>query len=526
MDNQIYTLYFFSFLVSFSSQNYYLGTQLMKSRFEKYANLILPAWQGYNRIKSNLISYPASNADFTALDKKSMRAYNSIRYHGAKSMFCYNPFVNLFFDTDGKAVACCRSHDYILGTYPEQNISDIWFGKKAEKMREYLRHNDLSMGCAYCENQVHSGRFQGLPSMHADKYAHSKSGMFPKIMELELSNRCNLECLMCSGRESSKIRENRENKPPLKQMYDAEFVHQLESFIPHLKEMHFYGGEPFLIEIYYDIWEAVKRIKPQLQLHAVTNGTVLNHRIENLMKALRFRLSVSLDSLNKENFENIRKGADFDQVMRNTDKFAELSSDSLVISHTPITLNKTETAAIVRFCNDHDYRLNLSFVEQPAAYAIWALMPEELNELLDLYEKDAADLKNTTLAARYNNKLFREWIEQVRFFRNRNRDILNKADEELPDQESLMIQLKAILEEASSMQVVKLNPESVFNAVQEEMAAAGHSVIARNALKSMLDSYNNAGNAKLVELGHITREDVREIVTNMLHPYDFFENRV
>ncbi len=498
----------------------------MKSHLEKYANLILPAWQAYNRIRSGLISYPGSKADFEALDKNSMQTYNSIRYHGAKKLFCYNPFVNLFFDIDGKAVACCRSHENVLGRYPDQSIKEIWFGQQAERMRDHMRYNDLSMGCSHCLHQIHSGRFQGLPSMHADKYAHSKSAKFPKIMELELSNRCNLQCLMCSGRESSKIREKREHKPPLKQIYDAEFVHQLKEFIPHLKEMHFYGGEPFLIPIYYDIWEAVKAINPKLKLHLVTNATVLNNQIETLLKALRFRLSVSLDSLEKEKFEYIRRGADFDRVMRNTEKFAGLSSDPLVISHTPITLNRKETADIVRFCNEHGYRLNLSFVEQPAELAIWALMPEQLDELLHHYESEVTGLKNDSIASGYNNRLFREWIGQIHFFRNKNQSILNITDTELPSRDSLMQQLKAALEEMSVRLDVEFYPDQIFMAVQKELRSDIHPAIAKAALKDILDACDNASDQVLADAAQTDPESVRKIVQDSLQSHRFFQNRL
>jgi MoaA/NifB/PqqE/SkfB family radical SAM enzyme len=75
------------------------------------------------------------------------------------------------------------------------------------------------------------------------------------MMELEIENTCNLECVMCIGELSSAIRKNRDKLPPIKSPYNEAFVEQLEEFIPHLKELRFNGGEPFLINSVFRIFE-------------------------------------------------------------------------------------------------------------------------------------------------------------------------------------------------------------------------------------------------------------------------------
>jgi hypothetical protein len=183
--------------------------------------------------------YPKSGNGFEAVSRETMSQYNSLRYHGAKKLFCYNPYVNIFFNVSGDAIACCRSHENILGTYPPQSIKEIWFGEKYEKMREHMLHNDLNMGCDYCKLQLESNRFHSMPSMIQDEFATSEKGIYPKTIELELSNKCNLECVMCSGRVSSSIRKNRENLPPLEIKYDDDFFQQLKEFIPHAENISF-----------------------------------------------------------------------------------------------------------------------------------------------------------------------------------------------------------------------------------------------------------------------------------------------
>lgn len=391
---------------------------------KKIGIAIYPAWRVFNSIKSNFLNYPKSGNNYNSISSKIMIEFNKYRFYGSKKLFCYNPFVNLFFNTYGNGIACCRSHKNVLGSYPQQTIKEIWFGEKAEKLRNHMLHNDLSMGCDYCKFQIDSKRFHGLPSMQSEQYSTTKIGNFPRIIEFELSNRCNLECIMCSGRVSSSIRQNRENLEPLPFPYDDNFVEQLKEFIPHLKQAYFFGGEPFLIEIYYKIWYEIIKINPKIELYAVTNGTIMNDRIISILKKTNFRITVSLDSLLKSKAEQIRVGCDFDVVLENIFKFTEYSGNRVSISHTPMTINCFETPDIIKFCNKNNFRINLSYVEYPANLALWGLMPDELDEIYSFYNGVEWDKRDENFISKYNIQVFNEWKEQIRFFRDKNKDIL------------------------------------------------------------------------------------------------------
>ncbi|MDY0161456.1 MAG: twitch domain-containing radical SAM protein [Bacteroidales bacterium] len=383
-----------------------------------------PLWQQYNKFKAYLLRYPKSGNGFETVSQSKMIQYNKVRYHGAKRLFCYNPFVNIFFNINGDAIACCRSHQTVLGKYPEQSIKEIWFGKRFEKMREHMLHNDLNMGCEYCKLQIESNRFHSLPSMHPEEFATDKVGIFPRILELELSNTCNLQCVMCSGRVSSSIRKHREKLPPIVSPYDEAFVDQLKEFIPHLKKICFYGGEPFLIDIYYKILDIVIKINPSIRIYAVTNGTIFNQKIANLLKSVPFNLLVSIDSLKPDLFSQIRVGAKLNEVIENFKKFQNLTNGNTSISHTPMRLNWTETPDIIKFCNQHNSRVNLSYVDKPANIALWSLSIEKLDEIYNFYQKIKFESTANQYTEKYNIKVFNEWKEQIRFFRNRNSEIM------------------------------------------------------------------------------------------------------
>jgi MoaA/NifB/PqqE/SkfB family radical SAM enzyme len=393
------------------------------------------------------ISYPKPKDGFSPVPESKMREFNKIRFHGPKKLACYNPFVNLYFNSRGQGVVCCRNQDTVLGTYPQNTINEIWFGSVAEKLREHMLNNDLSMGCGYCEHQFNTSRFYGLPSMHADFYSSTKK-TYPKIIELELSNTCNLQCVMCSGIVSSTIRKCRENLPPLENPYDDNFVKQLEEYLPHAKEIKFYGGEPFLIETYYKIWDKLLAINSTAKLHVVTNGTVLNDKVRNYLNKLNFTITVSFDAMNKELFESIRVGADFDKVRSNILEYNKiLGGKGLSLSVTPMKSNCREVPAIIDFCNSMNATINMSFVENPADMALWTMPSKELKELELFYESYKFESAKG-VNANYNLSAFSQFLNQIRQYRIINTQREDDFFQNLKTQDECLDLLNEILDKA------------------------------------------------------------------------------
>lgn len=398
-------------------------------------------------MKMPFISYPKPKDGFSPVPESKMREFNKIRFHGPKKLACYNPFVNLYFNSRGQGVVCCRNQDTVLGTYPLNTINEIWFGPVAEKLREHMVNNDLSMGCGYCEHQFNTSRFYGLPSMHADFYSSTKKS-YPKIIELELSNTCNLQCVMCSGIVSSSIRKCRENLPPLENPYDDNFVYQLEEYLPHAKEIKFYGGEPFLIDTYYKIWDKLLVLNSSAKLHVVTNGTVLNDKVRNYLNKLNFTITVSFDAMSKELFESIRVGADFDKVRANILEYNEiLGGKGLSLSVTPMKSNCREVPAIIDFCNSLNATVNMSFVENPAHMALWTMPSKELKELELFYESYKFESAKG-VNANYNISAFSQFLNQIRQYRIINAQREDDFFQNLKTQDECIELLNEILDKA------------------------------------------------------------------------------
>jgi MoaA/NifB/PqqE/SkfB family radical SAM enzyme len=360
------------------------------------------------------------------LDQQILSEYNKIRKTENKEIFCHAPFTNMNFEQNGNVTVCCYNRKHILGTYPKASLNDMWYGEKADQLRRYMKSNVLPKGCEICNMQFQSKNFGGLranafDSLAEKMYPESEGRLIsmPKMLEFEISNICNLECTMCNGFFSSLIRRNRENLPPLNSPYDEFFVKQLEPFIPHLKEAKFLGGEPFLIKTYYQIWNLIIQLNPNIKVSITTNGTILNDRIKHILEKMNTDIIISIDSLEKENYERIRINAKFDLVMgilRYFRDYVTRKRTTLSIATCPMQQNWKEMPYFLRFCNEQGIYLYFNTVTWPEDHSLETMSQDELSKIVK-FLRPVILIENTDVH-RYNNSNYRDLIRQISYWRD------------------------------------------------------------------------------------------------------------
>ncbi len=341
--------------------------------------------------------------------------YNQSRLPGKSEYACYAPLKNIYFGHYGKAVACCYNRFHVLGTYPMQSIYEIWNGEKANELRTALKNYDFSHGCLSCLTQIKAGNYDATKAKQYDEQHLNPNG-FPSVMEFELSNTCNLECIMCSGDFSSLIRKNRENKPPVESLYDEAFVDQLKPYIPHLQEVKFYGGEPFMIPIYYKIWDLLVALNPSIRISIQTNATMLNSRIKDLLEAGNFHINISLDSVTKEVYEHIRVNAKFDVVMENVNWFIDYCKrkDTFIgISACAMQQNWRDIPNILAFCTQRQVQLYLHTVFFPKECAVRNLPANELSKIAQFLNPFLNTIEVKTPVDKKNKLHYGDFVRQV-----------------------------------------------------------------------------------------------------------------
>lgn len=304
---------------------------------------------------------------------------------------CTAPSNNMYFTTEGLVAPCWLLVGHCDTWSPTHSIRDIWTGEKFTEYRNNLKAGIFKSECRVCKQKIEADTWP--LAMAYDGYSVKE---YPSMMELELSNQCNLECIMCEGRLSNGIRKNRDKLPPLPIIYDDRFVEELREFIPHLEELRFNGGEPFAQKIVYDICMLASELNPGLKINIATNGTVYNRQVRHILDKCNIHLNISIDSLDKKNYESIRINGDFDILMKNFKTFNEYcktNNRSLSVMVNPMRNNWWEMPKFVEFTNENDCHLWYNTIHHPAHLAIWNLPSVKLNSILETLVPRVIELK-------------------------------------------------------------------------------------------------------------------------------------
>ncbi len=326
-----------------------------------------------------------------------IKEYNATRSFFKKKKLCYAPFNSLRFSLSGNIYSCCYNRFQSLGKYPEVSIHEAWNGTKADELRKKIKENDLSLGCHACYSKLISSNYYSAGSKIYDGYKVKKNG--PSLMEFELSNVCNLECVMCNGENSSLIRKNKEHADPYPMVYDENFVQQLKEFIPFLNEARFVGGEPFLTDIYYKIWDLIAKENRKVKISILTNGTILNDKIIEFFKKNNVHISFSIDSIIKDTYQQIRINADYEKVMMNIEAVQKLSKEynrEMSVNICPIRKNMYEIPEITEYFSKKNVPVIFHTVVYPPSESLSTLTKKELKEYASFLE-NAGFLKSHSL---------------------------------------------------------------------------------------------------------------------------------
>jgi MoaA/NifB/PqqE/SkfB family radical SAM enzyme len=322
------------------------------------------------------------------VDKSILKQYNKIRDRKKSSLICHAPFSSLFFSEYGEILPCYYNKNIVFGNYPETGPEEAWFGEKMNSLREHLKNNDLTFGCQDCQLYMQQKNYYSVGAWKYD-YLPVNRSKWPVSMDFQISNICNLACVMCNGEFSQTVRQKTECKSGYKNPYDSSFVEKIEKFFPHLKEAAFTGGEVFLINQYYDIWDRIAEINPAIRISITTNGTILNEKVKSYLEKLDFNITLSLDSVHKENFESIRRFSHFETVMESLDYYIDYTKRKgtlFTVKICPMRQNWKEIPDMVNFLNKKNVSFLFNNVVFPPYCTLWNLPSAELQEIIQFLD--------------------------------------------------------------------------------------------------------------------------------------------
>lgn len=322
----------------------------------------------------------------------------------SEKIICKAPFSSLYFHPDGEVGACClNKNEYFYGHYNQDSLNEIIKSESRNRHQKHLKANNFNLGCKVCENSLIAKNYSGLLANIYQKFSTNKR---IERLDFELSYYCNFDCIMCQRDKSDNISK----------IYDDSFIEDIKPLLKKLKFANFLGGEPFIIPIYFKIWDYLIKNNPKCMITVQSNGSIYNNKVELLLRHVNFHVGISIDSLKKETFEHIRKNSSFEKVIKNCEIFGKqmaLKGSNLQISACPLRINYIDILEIVKFANKNQYEIFFNQVFTPRELNLRDLSSEKLSEILDFYKQSRDSLSNETNIEKKNNKAFDDLISLI-----------------------------------------------------------------------------------------------------------------
>ncbi|MCB0378542.1 MAG: twitch domain-containing radical SAM protein [Bdellovibrionales bacterium] len=199
--------------------------------------------------------------------------------------FCLIPFMHAATLTDGETPLCCVAEGGSGVNLNQKTLADYWNSPYLKKVRKKMMEGQPIKECRRCYEEEKNGYRSHRVIEHGawkDKVGSEylskliakmdPEGAMPEgilSVDLRLGNTCNLQCVMCQPRDSSKwkglasqiLQDLRDRALVSEWKYknnikvenfewyrNESFWQDLKSFLPTLRELIIGGGEPMLIK--------------------------------------------------------------------------------------------------------------------------------------------------------------------------------------------------------------------------------------------------------------------------------------
>lgn len=321
--------------------------------------------------------------------------------------FCINAYKALRYTNSGDVMLCCKSEMWLDDS--EGNKSNIKYqgfeealkGKIATEIREALDAGIRHPNCKKCweEEDANIPSKRILDNNRASDYWGEEflkdKIVEPAIIELNLGTECNLKCRICGPWSSSRwvkehfkiFHHDQSSEGYKKYLQDMKYYQgdwkesspvweNIEKGIPYLKQVDFYGGEPFMVKKNWSLLQKgidLGYSKEQV-LHFNTNGTFFEEEhIEILKRYKKVLISLSIDDI-EERFEYQRSGGVWSEVSSNIQKFyrlgKECSNIDVCVCITVNNLNVYYLPEITSYLDNLGMHYYVNFLHGPPYYNI------------------------------------------------------------------------------------------------------------------------------------------------------------
>ena len=357
--------------------------------------------------------------------------------------FCPAKWDELVINTSYNYVyGCCKAR-------PEKFVND--YTEIIDYQKQNLLNNVQDPSCSYCWNAEKTNgaslRTQWLKKFDISKFDEYKNNKFPTLIEINIGNICNMQCMYCNPKFSSRWEKDIQDQKY--QIFTDRYVYDIDNKnkqveVTNLKlldsfqfeTLRIIGGEPLINKNFFNILDKVNHNgNLDITSNLMSDRKSIDKLLSTRNKFKYILINVSLDA-GKEISEFVRYGIDYNLFLKNLDYLLENSGENIKINISSLMTNLTlcdidifsSTVILPRIEKYKDTLFcRLSYCQHPRIQSIEAT-PDKIKKqaetvLLTLLDNKNIRDVNVILSAlsgiTFNNTLFLEFLHFLKQWENR-----------------------------------------------------------------------------------------------------------
>lgn len=288
--------------------------------------------------------------------------------------FCALPFHHVQVQTNGDFNVCCKhkmnDQMNINSSTVDQWRNSVYMKQIQQSFIQDQRHP----GCATCWHTEDQG-FTSMRQRIAKEYEILRIDVEKKSLtniEIDLTNLCNLKCLMCFESESSALLAeniqlgiNTHNQKDF-QWSEQGFKNLQDLLACRPKVVNIRGGEPLYVKQLLTLIENIPdSVAHTMVLHISTNATVWTERWQQALvrfKLVRFMFSIDATG---ELYEYMRFPGQWKTTSSNIDRILQLPNVKGLVHCVIQNLNVGSIGELIDWCQQRSLWLDIALLDTP-----------------------------------------------------------------------------------------------------------------------------------------------------------------
>lgn len=418
-----------------------------------------------------------------------------------KKTFCAGAFTEIRINSDGTIQFChAANRSFIPDSDNVFNFSIDDYFKKSETVintRNSLFNGDFLAACTGCydteknnsvscrmRRNLQAGIFPDndfIPSFY-ESLSRIEKVTKPKFYNINLSNLCNMGCIMCDGNYSNVVSKLHTKSGIIEN--NGEYLRDWttnkkiwNSFCEHLLNndqiscLHIMGGEPLHHKKFHELIDfLIDNNHVNFHFTFVTNGSVYSQElIEKLKKFKSLQIEISIETTKKSN-GYIRYPSNTEKIIDNIKSFCQIQDDftDVILRTVPQILSVDDYDSILNLALETSTVVDSNFLHDPSFLKPNLLTESQKNKIIDKLQAYVVKSSKNIINVRNNFDIEKRISDNAQMVIN----AINEPCSNIDYKRSQLVEYCAKIDSARNIDVRNYVPsiKSLFNQYDYESA--------------------------------------------------------